>query len=151
MKILIVDDSPIDLSIINETISKIGEVTKSFACTPIDAIDMAIKIKPDLIILDVIMSGMDGVEVAGKLARSSVTADIPILFITADVCDKTEVSCYQVGCIDFLTKPINMHRLVEIITQQSFVNSMNELIKSNREFAVNLITRPSVNDPILTA
>ena len=134
MKILIVDDSPIDLSIINSAISKVEGVTTSFAKTADEAIGVAIRDKPDLIILDVVMPTMDGIEVKSRLSRTILTAHIPVIFVTGSEFGETKEDCYRIGCIDYLTKPIDMDKLVDIITRQSFITKLERLISDNEQF-----------------
>jgi CheY-like chemotaxis protein len=137
MKILIIDDSEIDISIINAAISKVEGVTTRFAKNADSAIRMAIIEKPDLIILDVVMSSMDGIELKSRLSRTLDTSDIPVIFVTAGT-DSSERDCYRVGCVEYLTKPLDMAKLVTIITRQAFITKLENLMESNRKLAKKL-------------
>ena len=141
MKVLIIDDSATDVSMINQVLSKIPDVSATFSTNPKEAIEMAILNKPDLIILDVVMPEMDGISVAARLSISDVTKNIPVIFVTANTDTATKLRSYQVGCIEYLTKPIDISKLMNIITQQSFVNKLNELMSHNRSFASALSAR----------
>lgn len=139
MKILIVDDSRTDLSILNSTIGDIEEIETYFAFDADSAIRLAIEIEPDLIVLDVVMPIMNGIEVSERLQRSPSTADIPIVFVTA--CELSEKECYRVGCIAYLTKPINKDKLKQIIVKQSFITKLEHLMNENRKFSDSLSDR----------
>lgn len=85
------------------------------------------RINPDLIILDVMMPGIDGLEVCRRLRNNPTTNDIPILMLTAkdDVSDR--ILGLQTGADDYLTKPFNFYELVErvkaILRRQSRAKS----------------------------
>jgi len=131
MKVLVVDDSTIDLSIIMSTLSKINGIIPLFATTPDCAISIAITEQPDLIIMDVMLPTMDGIELTERLSRHKHTASIPVVFITASEEDKAK-DCYRVGCVDFLTKPIDIERLLHIVVHQSFIAKIEDVQALNR-------------------
>lgn len=61
---------------------------------------------PDLILLDVMMPDMDGFELLDTIKSGSRTKKIPVIFLTADTTEQTEIKCLECGAIDFLAKPI---------------------------------------------
>ena len=61
--------------------------------------------RPDLILLDINMPEMDGFEVMEKLRSNIHTESIPVIFLTADALAETEIKCFQMGAMDFVTKP----------------------------------------------
>lgn len=80
-RVLLVDDAPENLRILSESLR--DDYTIMFAKNGPDALRLARRQPPDLILLDVIMPGMDGYEVCRRLKEDAVTRDIPIMFITA--------------------------------------------------------------------
>jgi len=70
-----------------------------------DALDSVKEARPDLILLDVMMPGMDGFEVCRRLKDDQTTCDIPIIFITALNETKNKIKGFSVGCVDYVTKP----------------------------------------------
>jgi len=62
---------------------------------------------PDLILMDVYMPDMDGHQVAKALRENPSKSDIPIIFVTATTSDEAQSKCWNSGCVDFVTKPIN--------------------------------------------
>lgn len=104
-KILIVDDTP-------ENIDILGDVLKDFKkCAALNG-ELALKIasgknKPDLILLDIIMPGMDGFEVCRQLKLNPETHNIPVIFITAKSSVEDEALGLELGAVDFIPKPIS--------------------------------------------
>ncbi|ABK45563.1 response regulator receiver modulated metal dependent phosphohydrolase [Magnetococcus marinus MC-1] len=105
-KILVVDDAPANLRILVESLS--DEYSIAAARDGHKAIALAnAKHRPDLILLDVMMPGLDGFEVCLKLKADPATWDIPVLFITALNDEENEVRGLTVGGVDFISKPFN--------------------------------------------
>ncbi len=71
---------------------------------------------PDLVLLDIAMPGMDGLEVCRRLKADPLTADIPVLFITAQVTPEEEAAALAAGGVDFITKPVH-HAVVRARVQ----------------------------------
>ncbi len=67
---------------------------------------------PNLVILDVIMPGMDGYTVCKEMRADPITANVPILFLTAKIKDKDRITGFTVGADDYLTKPFNIDELI---------------------------------------
>lgn len=104
-KILITDDQP-------ENIMLLGNILKGYqkviALNGEKALEIAVsENKPDLILLDVVMPGLDGFEVCKILKQNENTKDIPIIFITAKSEAEDETKGLEIGAADFITKPIN--------------------------------------------
>lgn len=78
-------------------------------------IEKALTEKPDLILLDVMLPDMNGVQVTRQLREESATATLPIIALTANANDDLRVRCLQVGCTDYMTKPFTRRVLLEII------------------------------------
>ena len=104
--ILIVDDTPDNLTLMTGVlkdayktkVANNGERALSVASThPL----------PDLILLDIMMPGIDGYEVCRRLKNDQLTADIPVIFLTAKTEVEDEQKGFDVGCVDYITKPIS--------------------------------------------
>lgn len=108
--ILIVDDEKDILELLKYNLQKDGfSVTTSRNGT--EAIAKADQ-KPDLIILDVMMPGLDGWEVARQLKKKQSTAAIPIIFLTAKSTEADEVLGLELGADDYIVKPISIPKLM---------------------------------------
>lgn len=101
--ILIVDDSPVNLKIISRLLG--DEYEAIVADNGQTAIEIATQTAPDLILLDVIMPGMDGLAVCKFLKNQRSTAEIPIIFITVVSDPKDIVRAFEAGGQDYITKP----------------------------------------------
>ncbi|MEO1300450.1 MAG: adenylate/guanylate cyclase domain-containing protein, partial [Cyanobacteria bacterium J06636_16] len=115
--LLIVDDTPDNLRLLSTALSDHGYTVRS-AINGALAINSAQIIKPDLILLDIMMPGLDGYEVCKRLKADPKTSDIPIIFISAlnDGIDK--VKAFSVGGVDYITKPVQIEEVLARIQHQ---------------------------------
>jgi diguanylate cyclase (GGDEF)-like protein len=102
--ILLVDDVPANLEALNAVLGADYELI--FATNGLEALELARDQMPDLILLDVMMSGMDGYEACRRLKNDRRTKGIPIIFVTAMDHEEDEAAGLDAGAIDYLTKPI---------------------------------------------
>ena len=111
IKILVVDDDPDIIEIISYNLKK--ENYKVFFCyNGTDSIKIAEKEKPDLIILDVMMPGMDGIQVCEKLRSKNKFNNTIIMFLSARGEDFTHIAAYDAGADDFVNKPLKPRLLI---------------------------------------
>lgn len=111
IKILLVDDEPDILEIVSYNLSSEG-YSVSTAENGIEAIKKAKKEKPHLIILDVMMPEMDGIEACEQIRRIPELNDTIITFLTARGEDYSQVAGFDAGADDYITKPIKPKVLV---------------------------------------
>lgn len=104
-KLLIVDDQPINIQMLYQAFSADHHVC--MATNGKQAVDVCLKQKPDLILLDIEMPDISGFEVCAQLKAQSETRDIPIIFVTAHNDEEIETRCFKQGAVDFISKPIN--------------------------------------------
>jgi len=112
--ILIVDDERDILDLIEYNLKKEGFVVVT-AEDGEEGIERARQIRPDLVLLDIMMPKMDGLEVIDMMRQDANLKDIPVIFLTARSDEKTEVKGLDRGADDFLTKPISTTKLVSRI------------------------------------
>ena len=105
--VMIVDDTPANIEILSETLGE--EYELFFATSGADALELIRADKPDLILLDIMMPGMDGYQLCSILKGDPSTRDIPIIFVTAMIGEDEEIKGLELGAIDYLTKPISPH------------------------------------------
>lgn len=105
-RILLVDDQPINLEILKEILGSDYQLTEASSGSQALALCRQ-QAHPDLVLLDVLMPDMDGLEVCRQLKASPLTADIPIIFITAQTTADEESAALDCGGVDFISKPIN--------------------------------------------
>ncbi len=105
IKILIVDDEPDILEFLGYNLKKEGyQVFK--ACNGVKAIEIAKKENPHLIILDVMMDELDGIETCKRLRQISQLKDAIIIFLTARGEEYSQLAGYESGADDYITKPV---------------------------------------------
>lgn len=103
--ILIIDDTPINIRMLSELLVDEHEIL--FATSGEDGLKRALQERPDLILLDIMMPGVDGYEVCRRLKEDPATRDIPVIFVTALTQEADETKGLAVGAIDYVTKPIS--------------------------------------------
>lgn len=109
-KVLVVDDLPANVKLITAILKKDYEIIPAYSGE--EAIEKVELEKPDIVLLDVMMPGIDGYEVCKRIKQGDSTRFTPVVMITAlsDVEDR--IKAIQVGADDFLTKPINSQELI---------------------------------------
>ena len=105
VKILIVDDEEINRIMLREMLSEAGYSDFIEAGNGLEAVELACRHKPDIVLLDVIMPGMSGTEAAPHIKASSPDCYLPILFITSLDDEQSLVRCLASGGDDFISKP----------------------------------------------
>ena len=103
--VLMVDDNEVNVDILVDTLGDIYDV--SVAMDGLAALEAVAENPPDLILLDVMMPEMDGYEVCEKLKANKKTRGIPVIFVTAKIEVEDEIKGFQVGAVDYITKPLS--------------------------------------------
>ena len=109
--VLIVDDEPLNVDLLEQELGAAGYRTLS-ATSGEEALAAAAKSRPDLILLDVMMDGIDGYEVCKRLKASEATRAIPVVFLTALAETFEKVRAFGAGAVDYLTKPFETEELL---------------------------------------
>lgn len=115
--LLIVDDMPDNLRLLTTTLTQHGYSVRS-AINGALALSSAQRIKPDLILLDITMPGLDGYEVCERLKADPKTSDIPIIFISALDSALDKVKAFSIGGVDYITKPFQIEEVLVRIEHQ---------------------------------
>lgn len=130
--VLAVDDEPINRFVIEDLLDNLYDLTlleSGQAC-----LDSVQQRKPDLILLDINMPGMDGYEVCRLLQENPDTQDIPVVFLTAKIQVADEKKGLEMGAVDYITKPFSEALLLaRIKTQLSLSFSKKLLARHNAE------------------
>lgn len=130
-RVLLVDDAPENLRILSESLR--DDYTILFAKNGPDALRLARRQPPDLILLDVIMPGMDGYEVCRRLKGDAATRDIPIMFITAQNEETDEATGLSLGAQDYVIKPFRAslvrNRVANQLRYKRYRDHLNELVR----------------------
>ncbi len=121
--VLAVDDIPLNLLLVQKMLSRFNFQMRT-AANGQQALDAVAAKKPDLILLDLMMPGIDGFEVIRRLRADPATADIQIVILSALNSNEDIVKGFNVGANDFIMKPIIMEKLLScVVTQMQIVQS----------------------------
>ncbi len=104
-RLLIVDDEPINIQILSSILD--DDYTLSAATNGKKALELARSQHPDLILLDMMMPDIDGLEVCRTLKADPETADIPVIFVTAMSDPENEEQGLDAGAVDYISKPVS--------------------------------------------
>ena len=119
--ILAVDDIPLNLLLVQKMLSRFKFEIRT-AGNGQQALDAVADRRPDLILLDLMMPGIDGFEVIKRLREDPATADIRIVILSALNSNEDVVKGFDLGANDFIMKPIIMEKLLNsVFTQLQFV------------------------------
>lgn len=146
IKILLVDDEPDILEIVGYNLKKEGYQIFT-ASNGFEAIDKAKEIIPHLILLDVMMPKMDGVEACAKIRSLAALNDVIIAFFTARSEDYSQMAGFDAGADDYITKPVKpkvlvskvkslLRRLKEDKIEQETIITIGDIIINREEYFV---------------
>lgn len=131
-RLLIVDDEPINIRMLDAMLRDDYDI--SVAASGEQALKRASMTPPDLILLDIQMSGMDGYEVCRRLKESEDTRNIPVIFITAKTDISEEIHGLELGAVDYITKPfhptivrVRLRNHLELKRQRDLLNRLSSL------------------------
>ncbi len=131
-RILVIDDENFYLDLLAETLSRDYQV--SLAKNALAGLARANgRSRPDLILLDISMPGMDGYETLNELKKNPLTRDIPVIFLTARRSPEDELRGFELGAADYITKPISLPVLHARVRSQLTISrkrsALEELVR----------------------
>jgi signal transduction histidine kinase len=134
--ILIVDDTPVNLEVIIDFLESYGFGIR-MARSGESALKRVQYDRPDIILLDVLMPGIDGFETCRRLKAQPATEDIPIIFMTSLTGTEDKVQGFEVGAIDYVTKPLHQEEvLARIKTHLRLRDLTLSLEEKNRQLEI---------------
>ena len=131
--VMVVDDNPTNLSLLLHYLNSSGYRTL-IAQDGVGAIEQAEYALPDIILLDIMMPGIDGIETCKRLKKNPITSEIPVIFITAlsDINDK--IRGLKAGAVDYITKPFKQEEvLLRVNTHLTIQKQKKELSLLNQK------------------
>ena len=129
LKILVVDDDLDIIEILKYNLNKSGYLVKS-AKNGIEAIKKAKKFMPNIILMDVMMPEMSGIEACSEIKQIDELSETMIIFLSARSEDYTQISAYDAGADDYISKPIKPKILLKKIS------NIAKKIKSNKNMPI---------------
>ena len=131
-RLLLVDDDATNLRILRETLRGLGH--KMLACTSGEsALDLARKHRPDLILLDIMMPGIDGYEVCETLKSDPETSNLAIIFLTALDSTEDKVRGLRLGAVDYIAKPFQPEEVVARVNTHLTIHRLKRVVESQKD------------------
>jgi adenylate cyclase len=124
-KILIIDDTPDTLRLLTTTLINQGYAVDQLA-NGAGALEYVRQHQPDLILLDVMMPGIDGYEVCERLKLDTKTSQIPVLFLSAIDYSTHKVRAFELGGVDYVTKPFQLDEVLARIEYQLKLHQLQQ-------------------------
>jgi signal transduction histidine kinase len=121
--VLVVDDNPTNLNVLVDYLKEFG-LKILIARDGESALNRAQLAKPDLILLDVMMPGLDGFEVCKRLKALESARDIPVIFMTALASTDDKVRGFDAGAVDYVTKPVQQAEVLARVTTHLRMRAM---------------------------
>jgi two-component system, OmpR family, alkaline phosphatase synthesis response regulator PhoP len=140
-KILIADDEPDILSLLEYNLTNEGYRVQT-ANDGLDCIRKALDFQPDLIILDIMMPNLDGIETARRLKKMKEFQSVIILFLTARSEEYTEIAAFEVGADDFISKPIKPKALIHRVQALLKRGKVKDVVKNGHLIIADIIINP---------
>ncbi len=116
LKVLVVDDEPDVVEILSYNLSRENYLIYK-AYNGSDGVRVAHEVHPDLVIMDIRMPGINGIEACRQMKQDVETKSIPVLFLTADADEYTTMNAIEAGGDHFITKPIRPQILMGMIAE----------------------------------
>jgi CheY-like chemotaxis protein len=133
-KILVVDDQPINIKLLQRKLERQGmEVLVAYNGR--ECLESVAQTLPDLILLDIMMPEMDGIETCEHLKANPATETIPIIFITAKASKEGKLEGLDAGAVDYITKPIDLDETLARVRTQL---RLQEMFQENLELQTRL-------------
>jgi len=134
-RILVVEDTPANIQLLTSILKEQGYQI-SVATNGKQALQVIAKVRPDLVLMDVMMPEMDGYEACRQLKASPLWCDLPIIFLTAKSETADIVRGFELGAVDYVSKPFNAHELLARVRTHLTIDRLN---KENTRLLLNVL------------
>jgi len=149
-KILVVDDDPTMVKLINVNL-KLNNFAVIEATSGEQALDKLSGEKPDLVVLDIMMPGVDGWEVLSRIRSNPDTEEMPVILVTAKTQDSDVIRGWELGADEYVIKPFNPLLLVEVIKMvldRSYEERLERRKKQKEKLEVlRSLSKPKAENP----
>lgn len=130
--VLVVDDTPENLTLMSELLA--GSYRVKVANHGAKGLSIAAQSLPDLILLDIMMPEIDGYEVCRRLKADPATAEIPVIFLTAKSEQDDEQQGFDLGAVDYITKPISPPIVLARVRAQLQLKASADFLRDKSEY-----------------
>ena len=134
-RILLIEDEPANIQALSSVLMGEG-YQLNIATNGQQALELLARIRPDLILLDIMMPGMDGFETCQKIKASSVWREISVIFLTGRTGTEDIVRGFEVGAVDYVAKPFNAHELLARVRTHL---ALDQLYRENQRLLLNVL------------
>ena len=137
-RILLIEDAPANIQALSAILKEQGYQI-SIATSGQQALELLARVRPDLILLDIMMPGIDGFETCRRIKASTTWREIPIIFLTAKTETADIVRGFEVGAVDYVAKPFNAHELLARVRTHL---ALDQLYRENQRLLLNVLPAP---------
>src|SRR5882724_9007148 len=137
-RILIIDDAPANIQTLSTLLKERGHQI-NIATNGRQALEVLERIRPDLILLDIMMPEMDGFETCRRIKASTAWREIPIIFLTAKTDTADIVRGFELGAVDYVAKPFSAHELLARVRTHL---ALDHLYRENQRLLLNVLPAP---------
>ena len=155
-RLLVVDDTPANIQTLAATLKPAGYQVM-VATNGVQALEAMSRVVPDLILLDIMMPVMDGYEACAHIKANPAWREIPVIFLTAKTDTADLVKAFELGAVDYVSKPFNAHELLARVQTHLTINQLRVgLAEKHDELArINAIVRTAfgryVSEEVVTS
>ena len=143
--ILVIEDNPSNLSVLFNLLNE-GNFEVLVALDGESALQSAAESRPDLILLDVMLTGIDGFETCRRLKASRATQDIPVIFMTAMTGTAEKIKGFNLGAVDYITKPFEPEEVMSRVRTHLLIRHLqNDLQAKNADLLASLDRERELN------
>ena len=129
-KIMIVDDEPVNVKVVQKYLKLAGYQHFTTSTDPRPVVEMVAKEMPDVILIDVMMPHVSGLQILEKLREDVRLAHIPTIVLTASDNEQTKIEALELGATDFLAKPVNSAELIVRVRNALLVKAHHDHLKT---------------------
>ena len=149
--ILTIDDTPANLKVISNYLEGVGfEIV--VAQDGISGLEIARRVQPDLILLDVLMPKLDGFEVCRRLKAAESTRDIPVIFMTSLTEMEDKITGFEAGGVDYITKPVQVDEVLARVRTHLALRAMQkQLANQNAQLQQEISMRQGAEEGLRQA
>ena len=113
---LYIEDNDVNAVLMEMILKQLKHIEMVSALTAEDGLAMASELRPALVLMDIHLPGMSGIEATARLRRMEGLKDVPVIAVSADSTAATMAHAKQAGCVAYLTKPFDIGQVAAIIT-----------------------------------
>jgi diguanylate cyclase (GGDEF)-like protein len=110
--VMMVDDEPVNIEVIQVHLEEAGYTKFISTSEPLNAVDLLVEHRPDVLLLDLMMPGMSGFDIMVKMAAENMLRDVPTIVLTSSKDAATKLKALELGATDFLAKPVDPSELL---------------------------------------